>query len=95
LEAFFYEIFIQIVFKITNCQLNSEDKEFTNLFNNIELTHWSLPILPRVKNILDIKTSDIISVFYGNNKIHISVYDYYYIRLSQKNFKNYLNKIDN
>ena len=91
-NLFFYEIFRQIVFKLTGHELIIEDIEFINLFNNIELTHWSLPILPKVKKILDIKTPDIIHVFYENKKC-MSVYDYYYIRLSQTNFQNYLDKI--
>lgn len=94
-NLFFYEIFRQIVFKLTNYRLVIEDNDFINIFANIELTHWSLPILPKIKKILDIKTSDIVHVFYGDNKKCMSIYDYYYIRLSHTNFKNYLNELQN
>lgn len=91
-NLFFYEIFRQILFKLTGHKLINEDIEFINLINNNELTHWSLPILPQIKKILNIKTPDIINIFYGNIKKSMSVYDYYYIRLSQENFKEYLNQ---
>jgi hypothetical protein len=89
-NLFLYEIFRQIVFKLIGHELIMEDNEFIEQFNNIELTEWALPILPGVKKILDIKTSDKICVFFGNNKKCMSIYDYYYIRLSQTNFINYL-----
>ena len=92
-NLFFYEIFRQIVFKLTGYELITEDIEFINLFNNNELTHWALPILPPIKNILSIKTPNIVYVFYDHQKKCMSVYDYYYIRLSQKNFQEYLNEI--
>lgn len=90
-NLFFYEIFRQIVFKLTGHELIIEDNEFVNLFNNIELTHWALPILPQIKKILNITTPNIINVFYGNEKKCMTIYDYYYIRLSPKNFQEYLN----
>ena len=90
---FFYEIFRQLVYKITGDELIIEDAEFIKLFNNIELTHWSLPILPEIKKILNINTPNIVYVFYGNKKKCMSVYEYYYIRLSQSNFQTYLDTI--
>jgi len=86
---FFYEIFRQLVFKLTGHELDAEDNEFVNLFDDIDLTHWSLPILPQIKKILDIKTPDTINIFYGDKKRIMSIYDYYYIRLSEKNLETY------
>ena len=61
------------------------------------MTHWALPILPVVKNILDIKLGEYIYVFYppdyADKKIYMDIYDYYYIRLSHQNFKNYLENL--
>jgi hypothetical protein len=94
-NLFFYEIFRQIVFKLTGHELMVEDMEFINLFNDIEMTHWALPMLPSIKELLDIKTPDIVCVFYApshaDKKIYMDVYDYYYIRLSHTNFQTYLN----
>jgi hypothetical protein len=61
------------------------------------MTHWALPILPIVKNILDIKLGEYFYVFhppdYADKKIYMDIYDYYYIRLSHQNFKNYLDNL--
>lgn len=91
-NLFLYEIFRQIVFKLTSDELIIEDTDFINLFSFNELTDWSLPILPRIKEILNINTSNIIPVFGGSKRIHMSIYDYYYIRLSKTNFQNFLNE---
>ena len=96
-NLFFYEIFRQIIIKLDNYELKYEDYDFINLFNDIEMTHWALPILPVVKNILDIKLGEYIYVFYppdyADKKIYMDIYDYYYIRLSHQNFKNYLENL--
>ena len=95
-NIFFYEMFRQIVFKLTGHELMVEDMEFINLFNEIEMTNWALPILPVIKEFLNIKTPEVICVFfppgYGDKKIYMNVYDYYYIRLSEANFQTYLNQ---
>jgi hypothetical protein len=97
-NLFFYELFRQLVFKLTSYELIFEDMEFINLFNDIEMTHMALPILPIIKEILEIKKLDDIWIFYppeyGDKKIYMNVYDYYYIRLSPINFQNYLDKLD-
>jgi hypothetical protein len=96
-NLFFYEIFRQIIIKLDNYKLKYEDYDFIHLFDGIEMTHWALPILPIVKNILDIKLGDFFHVFYppdnGDEKIYMDIYDYYYIRLSHQNFKNYLDNV--
>lgn len=96
-NLFFYEIFRQVILKITGHELPFEDKEFMNLCNDIEMTHWALPILPSIKNILEIKTPEVICIFYApefaDKKLYMNVYDYYYIRLSENNFQTYLSEI--
>ena len=93
-NLFLYEMFRQIVFKLTGHELVVEDMEFIKLLNDIEMTHWALPILPGVKKHLKIETPDVISVFfppdYADKKLYMDVYDYYYIRLSRTNFERYL-----
>jgi hypothetical protein len=90
-NLFFYEIFRQIVLKLTGHEL-PEDMEFIESLSYIEETHWTLPILPQIKKILKMNTSNHINVFYGDLKKTMSIYDYYYIRLSHKNFQDYLEK---
>jgi len=94
-NLFFYEMFRQIILKITEHELKYEDYEFINILNHTEMTHWAMPILPIVKTHLDLKINDSIYVFFlgetGDKKLYINVYDYYYIRLSHENFQNYLN----
>lgn len=89
-NLFFYEIFRQVVFKLTGHELVFEDIEFIESLSYVEETHWTLPILPQIKRILNMTTSDKINVFYGKLKKNMSVYDYYYIRSSQNNFREYL-----
>ena len=93
-NLFFYEIFRQIIIKLDNYELKYEDYDFIHLCNDIEMTHWALPILPIIKKILDIKLDDYVYVFYppdyADKKIYMDIYNYYYIRLSHQNFKNYL-----
>ena len=91
-HIFIYEMFRQIVFKLTNYELSIDDPEFICIFENYELTHWSLPILPSIKTILDLEIPNIVPVFFPE-KIYMDVYDYYYIRLSHDNFENYLKDI--
>jgi hypothetical protein len=98
-NLFFYEMFRQIIIKLDNCELKYEDYNFINLFTNIAMTHWALPILPIVKNILGLKMNDNIFIFHppdnGDMKLYMDIYDYYYIRLSHDNFKNYLANLNN
>ncbi len=97
-NLFFYEIFRQIIIKLENYELKYEDYDFIDLLNDMEMTHWALPILPIVKNILDIKFGESVYVFYppeyADKKIYMNIYDYYYIRLSHQNFKNYLDNLN-
>ena len=63
------------------------------LLDDIEMTHWASPILPIVKNTLGLTLSDYVYIFYpgtcGDKKLFMNINDYYYIRLSPSNFKNY------
>jgi hypothetical protein len=96
-NLFFYEMFRQIVKKLTGCELIFEDMEFINLFTDIEITTGALPILPCIKKILEMTTPETICVFYppeyADQKLYMNIYDYYYIRLSQTNFQTYLNEL--
>ena len=89
-------MFRQLVIKLDNCKLIFEDYDFIKLFDNIELTHWALPILPIVKNILDLNLEERVRVFqpplYADKQFHMDIYDYYYIRVSPDNFKTYLDQ---
>jgi len=92
-NLFFYEMFRQIVHKLTGHELNEEDLDFLNKLIDIEMTHWALPILPQIKSLLHINTPDTICVFYpgyADKRIFMDIYDYYYIRLSHTNFQSYL-----
>jgi len=61
------------------------------------MTHWALPILPIVKKHLELELDDNIYIFcppdYGDKKLYMNIYDYYYIRLSHQNFQNYLENL--
>jgi hypothetical protein len=79
-------MFYQIIIKLDNYELKYEDYDFIHLLNNIEMTHWALPILPVVKDILDIKLGEYIYVFINLNTqikkfiwiyIIIIILDYY------------------
>lgn len=87
---FFYEMFRQIIMKLEHYELMFEDTDFIHTLNDIEMTHWALPILPIVKNILELKLEVSIYIFPFDKKLYMDVYDYYYIRLSPENFTHYL-----
>ena len=92
-NLFFYEIFIQIVNKICNYKLDNEDDDFLNRLNKLDMTHWATPILPIIKTYLNLNLPDKIGVFHLQSHpktLYLDVYDYYYIRLSSENFRNYL-----
>lgn len=96
-NIFFYEIFRQLVKQILNYQLPEKDFDFLNdsKVKGIELTHWTIPILPVIKTILKLNYEDIIPCFHPERhpkRLYINTYDYYYIRLSPNNFKKYLDK---
>ena len=97
-NLFFYEMFRQIIMKLENYELIFEDYEFINLLNDIEMTHWALPILPIVKNILELKLEDYVYIFCppenADKKFYMNIYDYYYIRLSHQNFQSYLDNLN-
>lgn len=94
-NVFMYEIFRQLVKIIANLDLPHEDIDFLNKheIKSRELTHWTIPILPIVKKILELEIDDKNTVF--SNQIHpmthvMDVYDYYYIRLDPNNFNKFL-----
>ena len=94
-NIFFYEIFRQLVKQILNYELPAKDLDFLNepKIKDIEMTHWTIPILPLIKTILKLNYEDIIPCFHPQchpKRLYMNTYDYYYIRLSPNNFKNYL-----
>jgi len=94
-NIFFYEIFRQLVKQILNHELPSKDLDFLNepKIKDIEMTHWTIPILPLIKTILKLNYEDIIPCFHPAShpkRLYMNTYDNYYIRLSPNNFKNYL-----
>ena len=95
-NLFFYEMFRQIVLKLDNYELKCEDYHFVNSIDP-ELAHFALPILPIIKKHLELQLDDNIYVFYkeeyAGEKLYMNIYDYYYIRLSQDNFKKYLDDL--
>ena len=102
-NKFIFEIFIKINeiidnhFSLTSTAYKMRDS-YDSIINNIdEMTQWASPILPQVKTILNLENyPDKIKIFYPN-PIEMNIYDYYYIRISKNNFKEYLlyHKIDN
>jgi len=97
-NLFFYEMFRQIVLLLNNYELERDDYNFINLLNNIEMTHWALPILPIIKKHLGLNLDNNVDIFYplecnGDKKLHMNIYDYYYIRLSPQNFQIYLDNL--
>jgi hypothetical protein len=91
-NVFMYELFRQLVKIIANLDLPHEDNDFLNKLKSREMTHWTIPILPIVKKILELEFDDN-TVF--SNQIHpmthvMDVYDYYYIRLDSNNFNKFL-----
>lgn len=94
-NIFFYEIFRQLVKQILNHELPVKDLDFLNepKIKDIEMTHWTIPILPSIKTILKLNYEDIIPCFHPDchpKRLYMNTYDNYYIRLSPNNFKNYL-----
>jgi hypothetical protein len=93
-NIFIYEIFRQLVKIIFNFILIENDTIFlSSLGLNDELTHWSIPILPIIMKNLDLKFKDetiIYSSSYFPTYCRLDIYEYYYIRLSKNNFKEYL-----
>jgi hypothetical protein len=92
-NIFFYEIFIQLVFKLTEYQLPSNDIEFINSLKDYEMTRWTTPILPIIKDYLELQIPDKIFIFFPD-RFYMDIYDYYYIRLSQNNLKSYLDSLN-
>ena len=73
----------------------AQDLDFLNepKIKDIEMTHWTIPILPLIKTILKLNYEDIIPCFHHEchpKRLYMNTYDNYYIRLSPNNFKNYL-----
>ena len=91
---FFYEVFRQLVFKLLNIKLKDEDEEFLSLLGHIDLHHWAVPVLPIIKKHLELDLPEKIYAFHeGAGHPHtfkLSVYDYYFISLSKKNFDIFL-----
>ena len=93
-NLFFYEMFRQLVNKLLHIIIPENDDGFLDKIKNVELTHFALPILPIIKKYLNIDIPDKFTLFYNifnrDEPFIITIYDYYYIRLSKNNFDKYL-----
>ena len=89
-NLFFYEMFRQLILCIFNNLLTIDDNKLLYLLISEELTNWATPILPTIKKHLGLNIPDRIKVFRFKEQILLNIYEYYYIRLSKDNFKNYL-----
>lgn len=87
-NIFFIEIFKQLIKLIFNKDIII-DENFIEKLSKFEMTHWTIPILPQITSILKLNYDDNYKIFYPN-PINMNIYEYYYIRLSKDNFKNYL-----
>jgi hypothetical protein len=91
-NIFFYEIFRQLVKILLDIDLPLNDDIFLEIVSNSDLYGFSLPILPTVKKTLGLNLPEKNPVFWGN-KLYLSIYEYYYVRLSKKKIKKlYKNK---
>ena len=90
--TFQYEIFRQLVDLIFNISIKDTDDDFLKLLTDIDYTHWAEPILPVIKNTLELNLPDEFYVFPFENRIKLNAYEYYYIRMSPKNFVNFMSK---
>lgn len=98
-NIFFYEIFRQLIKLILNYELPEKDLDFLNepKMKDVEMTNWTLPILPLIKTVLKLNYEDIIPCFHKQThpkRLYMNTYDNYYIRLSPNNFKNYLDELE-
>lgn len=85
----FYEIFRQILLNL-DIKIIYNDLNFINTFIKTELCFKCLPILPDIKKTLNLQYDTKFYTFTGSQQLYLDIYDYYYIRLSKQNFKNYL-----
>jgi len=90
---FFYEIFRELVFKLLNIKLPIEDEIFIYSNPKFDGTNHALPILPIIKKHLGMNLPERIPVFYPQRKLYLSIYEYYFIRLSSQNLENFLMRI--
>jgi hypothetical protein len=89
-NLFFYEMFRQLILSLFNNLLTTDDNKLLCLLISEELTNWATPILPAIKTHLNLNIPDRINVFRFKEQLLLNIYEYYYIRLSEDNFKNYL-----
>ena len=94
-NIFFYEIFRQLVRQLFNYQLHEKDYDFLNdtKIKGMEMTNWTVPILPLIKQILKLNYKEVIPCFHTQchpKTLYMDTYDNYYIRLCPGNFKKYL-----
>ena len=57
------------------------------------MTHWTIPILPLIKKILNLNYDVLIPCFHPQihpKGLYMNTYDNYYVRLLPTNFKEYL-----
>jgi hypothetical protein len=99
---FFYELFKKIILYLKNCSI-SIDLELLHKFNLNDLLEHSLlsysrPILPIVKDILNINYNNNFKIFYSNLvdiTLNLDIYQYYFIRLSPSHFKIFMDLKNN
>ena len=91
----FYEIFRQLVFILFGVPANQFYNGYANSIKVIHRAEYSNPILPVVKEILNLQfeTSNIgkkVWIFDCSQPLFMSVEEFYYVRLNFKNFENFL-----
>lgn len=79
-NIFFYEIFRQLVKQFLNHELPAKDLDFLNkpIIKGIEMTHWTIPILPLIKTILKLNYEDIIPCFHPQCHFFNIITDYHH-----------------
>lgn len=99
---FLFEVFKRILYKLNliNSKIsNINEKNFLNNLKNYELISYSRPILPIVKNTLNIQFNiDYINIFkcyLEDITLKLNIYEYYFIRLSPSHFKIFMDLKNN
>ncbi len=88
---FFYEIFRQLIKTIFDINLRDNDQFFLDKMGDIDLNIRAVPILPCIKRILSMSLPEKILIL-GPNAREVDIYTYYHIRLSEDNFKLFMNQ---
>lgn len=93
-NIFMYEVFRQLVQFIQDTDIGYDGADFiSSLDAEDELTHWSQPILPTIRKHLNLEFKDETVVYHKTLFpvcLTFDVYEYYYVRMSPKNFREFL-----